>query len=219
MWLDPDDFLESNYLSLCNRKLNEECLGVVGRIETVDEFGEFASNHITNFVNFEFASSDNRLIRTVSNYILPDMFGSVNLIYAIWNIQGVHHIRTILNLPNLPRDFDRLLIMFLLSKGKILFVTNGRHFRRVQNSPKSMEKRFRNISNSQSVLIKFFYDDFSKLYYKSTILTYRKFFPIHLSLIFYLIYFARRTISLLSQSLISLPLKIMNQIKRNRFLC
>lgn len=120
VFLDGDDFVAPDYLSkLVMRHRAESLLGVMARLLHCDTDGRLRPDHPAFCREFKFAGSDSRRARIHRMIMMPDRYGAVNLLYALWVTSDLREIG-LWSSENERRDDDFLFCLRALSRGKVV---------------------------------------------------------------------------------------------------
>lgn len=137
MWLDADDFLESNWLSIMVAELTREqsTIGAYGKLQAVDINSDLIS-HPSNLRKYWGVSSKNSLLRLFCHFATPESLGRANLIYSVWR---TNHLRKLVNFRDqdlngeISSNFDVRFLTEILRDFPLSQSMESKHFRLVLN--------------------------------------------------------------------------------------
>lgn len=192
MWLDADDFLDQRYLLDCINELEHSASqGCIGRVVNVNDDGVFEPNHIANYYSIKFLVNPNRYRRMIMNFLLPNMFGSSNMIYSLWRKDTAKIFLPILLSSVDYTDFDRRMVMHALKMGSISQLDHVSLYRRLKSSPQSLEIKSRSGRVSANPYALFFKEDFANSSMKNSIVQHLEDYTLVYQISFLIIHFVR----------------------------
>jgi len=216
MWLDPDDFLDQNYLRICRNNLIESnTYGCIGNIVHVSPQGVFEKNHIANYYSFDFIGNQNSNFRLISNFALPNSFGASNLIYSLWRREMAKSFLNILINSVDGTDFDRRIVMNALRQGCISQVNEVSIYRRLKSSPLTLDLKVPLKKTPANPFLCFFREDFRNSSFKTTIIQHLSEYNLQCRISFVLIHSVRFLLIVFYRITDRLrPREIVNSIRR-----
>ena len=192
MWLDADDFLDERYLLECSNELEHSASqGCIGRVVNVNTDGVFESNHIANYYSIKFMANPNQYRRIIMNFLLPNMFGSSNMIYSLWRKDTAKIFLPILHSSVDYTDFDRRMVMHALKMGSISQLDHVSLYRRLKSPPQSLNIKSRSGRIPANPYALFFKEDFANSSMKNSIVQHLDDYTLVFQISFLIIHFVR----------------------------
>ena len=145
MWLDPDDFISSQWVKTSLDSLsNEDYIGAIGLLQLIDHKGDLIENNPSSLRFFKFTSNRFTLIRVLIAILHPESFGLVNIIYSLWRTESLRLVRKS-TLENLDLSYDQIFLLNALKRGKIVYLNQIFH---VRTAPSKSRKKYNLLNGS-----------------------------------------------------------------------